>query len=125
MEFNGNQPIYLQLLEEFYRLLTSDEWKPGEKIPSVRQLASIYGVNPNTIQKALQELERENLAISDRTRGRFITEDVALIENLRERSFLEICDQLIQVAEDLKMKPETALRFIESRWNKKEEENHG
>lgn len=124
MDFNGDRPIYIQLYEEFYRLIATGEWEAGEKVGSVRQLALDYGVNPNTVQKALQELDRAELTKSDRTRGRFVTEEEILIEKIRANSFLEACDQLIQMAQDLKMKPEIVFQLIEKRWNAREEDKN-
>lgn len=121
MNFDGDRPIYLQLFEEFYRLIVVGEWAPGTKIDSVRQLAMDYGVNPNTVQRALQELERKELTKTDRTRGRFVTEEEILIDKIRTNSFLEACDHLIQMAEDLQMKPEIAIDLIEKRWMDKKE----
>ena len=83
--FNQHEPIYIQLLERFRARIVNGSWEPGARIDSVRALALEYGVNPNTIQRALSELEREGLAYSERTAGRFITEDQAQIDALRGR----------------------------------------
>lgn len=123
MNFDGDRPIYLQLYEEFYRLIATRQWEAGSKVDSVRQLATDYGVNPNTVQKALQELDRSGLTRSDRTRGRYVTEEEVLIKKVRTHSFLEVCDQLIQMAHDLQMKPEIVHELIEKRWKSKEEKN--
>lgn len=122
MNFDGDRPIYLQLYEEFYRLIASRQWEAGSKVGSVRQLATDYGVNPNTVQKALQELDRAGLTSSDRTRGRYVTEEEILIEKIRTHSFLEACDQLIQMAKDLQMNPELVFQLIEKRWKTMEED---
>ena len=78
-EFNPNMPIYLQIIEEIKRQIVFGEREPGSKIESVRDLAQIMGVNPNTMQKALSELEKEGLIYTERTSGRFITLDKAII----------------------------------------------
>ena len=72
-EFKDNRPIYTQLVEQITLKIVSGEYKIGEKLPSVRDLASEATVNPNTMQKALAELERRGLVYSVRTSGRFIT----------------------------------------------------
>ncbi|MDP4108912.1 MAG: GntR family transcriptional regulator [Bacillota bacterium] len=82
-EFSNERPIYLQLMELFKLNIVSGVFQPGERLPSVRDLAAEASVNPNTMQKALSELEREELVFSQRTSGRFITEDKAMIERVR------------------------------------------
>lgn len=81
---DSSRPIYAQIIEKVSLDIVSGKYQPGDKLPSVRDLAAQAGVNPNTMQKALSELERENLVHSARTRGRFITEDKAMIEKMRE-----------------------------------------
>ena len=71
-EFNNQEPIYLQLIEIIKSQIVSGELKEDEKICSVRELAVQYGVNPNTVQKALSELEREGLIRTERTSGRYV-----------------------------------------------------
>lgn len=78
------RPIYLQLVEEISRRILIGTYAPGEKIPSVRELASEAGVNPNTMQKALSELELMRLLRSERTAGRYVTEDRELILSVRQ-----------------------------------------
>lgn len=79
----SDRPIYLQLLEHIELSIISGVYKPGDKLPSVRDLAEDASVNPNTMQKALVELERSGLVYTQRTTGRFITEDRKMIENLK------------------------------------------
>lgn len=81
--FNDDRPIYLQLMEQIQLKIICGTYKAGEKLPSVRDIASEASVNPNTMQKALTELERTGLVFSKRTSGRFITEDTAMIKNIR------------------------------------------
>ncbi len=75
-KFNNDIPIYLQIMEEFKLQIAQGIYKPGDKIPAVRELAITVGVNPNTMQKALSELEREGVLCSNRTAGRYVSEDV-------------------------------------------------
>ena len=72
--FKEDRPIYSQLVEHIKLGIVSGEWSPGSKLPSVRDLAEEAGVNPNTMQRALADLEREGLVHSKRTSGRYITE---------------------------------------------------
>lgn len=81
---DSSRPIYTQLVERIQLDIIAGTYQPGTRLPSVRDLASAAGVNPNTMQKALTELERKNLVHSARTSGRFITEDTAMIEKMRE-----------------------------------------
>lgn len=81
---DNNMPIYLQLMERIQRDIISGRYGPGDKLPSVRELAVEAAVNPNTMQKALSELERGGLVYSQRTSGRFITEDEELIKELKK-----------------------------------------
>lgn len=78
-----NRPIYLQLVEELQSRIVSGAYPPGAKIDSVRDLAVEAAVNPNTMQRALAELEQSGLLRSERTSGRFVTEDRALIAQVR------------------------------------------
>ncbi|ACD23554.1 GntR family transcriptional regulator [Clostridium botulinum] len=82
-EFKDDRPIYLQLIDQLQLRIISGIYKTGDKLPSVRELASEASVNPNTMQKALTELERKNLVFTQRTSGRFITEDIDLINKIR------------------------------------------
>lgn len=81
---DSSRPIYAQIIEKVSFYIVSGQYQPGDNLPSVRDLAAQAGVNPNTMQKALSELERENLVHSARTSGRFITEDKDMIEKMRE-----------------------------------------
>ena len=81
---DSSRPIYAQIIEKVSLDIVSGKYQPDDKLPSVRDLAAQAGVNPNTMQKALSELERENLVHSARTSGRFITEDKDMIEKMRE-----------------------------------------
>lgn len=80
---DNNMPIYLQLMSRIQRDIISGRYGPGDKLPSVRELAVEAAVNPNTMQKALSELERGGLVYSRRTSGRFITEDEELLKELK------------------------------------------
>ena len=77
-------PIYSQLVEQIKLAIVSGAFLPGDRLPSVRDLAMEAGVNPNTMQRALQELEREEMVFSQRTSGRFVTEDTALINGAKK-----------------------------------------
>ena len=78
-----NMPIYVQIMNKIREAIASGELKPGDRVPSVRELAQDFEVNPNTMQRALTELEREGLLISERTSGRFVTKEIKIIEEAK------------------------------------------
>ena len=79
-KFRTDQPIYSQLVEQIKLAIVSGVFAPGMRMASVRDMAAEADVNPNTLQRALQELERQGLVYSQRTNGRFVTEDTNVIE---------------------------------------------
>lgn len=83
-QFDSGRPIYTQLLEQIRLLIISGRYPAGSKLPSVRDLAAESSVNPNTMQRALAELERSGLIYSQRTSGRFVTEDEELVKKMKE-----------------------------------------
>lgn len=83
-DFDPNIPIYIQVMEEIKKDIFSGHYLAGAKIPSVRELALAYSVNPNTIQKALSELERTDIIYSKRALGRYVSEDETLINGLKK-----------------------------------------
>ena len=82
-DFDNNLPIYIQIIDEIKIMIASGNLKAGDKLSSVRDMAQEFGVNPNTMQRAFSELERENLVFAERTSGRFITKDGGVIVELR------------------------------------------
>ena len=78
--FTEDRPIWQQLTEQITMLILNGEYPPGSRLPAVRELAAQAGVNPNTMQRALAELERDGLVYSQRTAGRFVTEDDTMID---------------------------------------------
>lgn len=83
-QFDNNRPIYIQLIEYLKFKIISGELQIGSRLESVRTMAEEAEVNPNTMQRALSELEREGLVYSQRTKGRFVTEDKSKIEDLKK-----------------------------------------
>lgn len=100
-QLDTNAPIYSQLIGHMKLAIASGGFTPGERLPSVRDLALEAGVNPNTMQRALMELERDGLVFSQRTAGRFVTEDRKVIDEAKRaladaniRSFLDAMSRL-------------------------------
>lgn len=116
MEFDTGSPIWGQLVAEFSRRIVTGEWPPQGKIAGVRELASELGVNPNTVQRSLAELERQELCHSERTAGRFVTSDAARIDALRAELAQEAADDFVRRAHGLGMHSAQARRLIEERW---------
>ena len=94
-QFTDDRPLYTQIMEQIKLKIICGTYKAGEKLPSVRDLATDASVNPNTMQKALSELERINLVFSQRTSGRFITEDINMINNMKKDLAKEQIEQFL------------------------------
>lgn len=88
-EFDPGRPIYMQLCELMTQSIASGEFAPGQRLPGVRELAMQYGVNPNTAQRTMAELERQGLVYSERTSGRFVTTDENRIAGIRRTAAME------------------------------------
>ena len=84
-QFTHDAPIYAQLIRGIQIRIVAGVFPTGERLPSVRDLAAEAGVNPNTMQRALSELEREGLLYSARTTGRYVTDDIRLVNSLKRR----------------------------------------
>lgn len=84
-QLRGDRPIYQQLMEQLTQQIVSGILQAGGKVPPVRELAAEAGVNPNTMQRALADLEREGLLYTNRTSGRYVTEDNQMIDSVREK----------------------------------------
>lgn len=84
-QLQENIPIYMQIMQKVREAIASGELAPGARVASVRELAGAFAVNPNTMQRALNELEREGLLVSERTSGRFVTKDSAQIDAMRRQ----------------------------------------
>ncbi len=113
-ELRNDRPIYLQLMEELKIRIISGIYVSGSKIPSVRELASEAAVNPNTMQKALSELEREGLVFTNRTSGRFITEDKDMIEKMRMNLAKEQLATFLAQMEQLGFSKEEIKKLLEA-----------
>lgn len=109
---NSDRPIFLQIVERIQMDIISGKYKPGDKLPSVRELAAEAAVNPNTMQKAFSELERTGLVYSQRTTGRFITEDTTLIYELKTTLAKEKITEFIALMQQLGFSKEEILVLI-------------
>lgn len=117
---NSDRPIFMQIIEILQFDIVSGKYGPGDKLPSVRDLALEAAVNPNTMQKALSELERSGLVYSQRTSGRFITEDTAMIEELKATLAREKIKEFLDGMEKLGFEKEEAVTLISKVWKGEE-----
>lgn len=109
---NSDRPIFIQIIEKIQMDIISGLYRPGDKLPSVRELAQEASVNPNTMQKALSELERSGLVYTQRTSGRFITEDQTMIEQLKKALAKEKIEQFLENMKQLGFQNEETITLI-------------
>lgn len=112
-ELDNDRPIYLQLMERIQRDIISGVYKPGDKLPSVRDLAVEAAVNPNTMQKALSELERSGLVYAQRTSGRFITEDEAMLKKMKQEQPASHIHEFFEKMRSLGFQDEETLALLQ------------
>lgn len=112
-QFENNLPIYTQILEQIRLGIISGVYPAGSKLPSVRELASEASVNPNTMQRALAELEQSGLIYTQRTAGRFVTEDLDMIGNLKKNIAEEQIRKFFQSMLELGFTEEETIQLME------------
>lgn len=110
---DADKPIYSQLVEIIQMQIISGRYKAGDKLPSVRELAAEASVNPNTMQKAFAELERNGLIITQRTSGRTVTEDIELIKQTQAQLAEEYIRNFFRIMKELGYTEEEILKLIE------------
>ena len=110
--FDNERPIYIQLVEKLKLSIVRGEYPIGSRLPSVRELALIAKANPNTIQKALIKLEEEKLIYTERTNGKYVTEDKRIIEKLKKELAEEIVNKYIKDMEDLGIAKKDAIEYL-------------
>ena len=125
MEFNftNNCPIYIQLADQIVAGILAGEYKPGDKLPSVREFAVIASVNPNTAQRALAELEAAGLIDTMRNTGKFVTGEESAIEMARQERGLVLAERFIKGMAALGYSEEQTMEIIQ-KFCKMEEETH-
>ena len=111
--FDNNIPIYIQLLEYMKIYLISGVFKSGEKLPSVRDFATTFKVNPNTMQKALAELESMNLIYTERTNGKYVTKDGKIIEKLKDEYALTLARSYFQGMKRIGLGKADSIKYLE------------
>lgn len=111
--FDNNTPIYIQLVEQLKIYIISGKIKTGERLPSVRDLALTTKVNPNTMQKALVELEDLKLIYTERTNGKFVTSDQKLIDKYKKQYALELSNKYFYSMENIGFDKNEAIKYLE------------
>ena len=120
--FSNDAPIYAQLIEQIKVGIVTGGFPRGERLPSVRDLATEAGVNPNTMQRAMTELEREGLVYSQRTAGRFVTEDETMIQQAKRGLAERHIKRFLAAMTRLGFRPEEMIDLL--RQEAREENEH-
>ncbi|MFK4762308.1 GntR family transcriptional regulator [Microbacterium sp. ZW T5_45] len=116
MQIDDSRPIWAQLVDEFRRRIVAGEWPAGARVPSVRELALDLGVNPNTVQKALGEIDRLGLTATERTAGRFVTADDGTVAGGRAALAESAADRFAAEAHGIGMTLVEATELLSTRW---------
>jgi DNA-binding transcriptional regulator YhcF (GntR family) len=117
---DDGRPIYTQLVERIQMQIVSGQYKPGDKLPSVRELAATAAVNPNTMQRAFAELEGSGLIITQRTNGRNVTENAGLIEEVRQKLARENTDEFFEKMQQLGYDRSGTLEFLKKSFEERD-----
>ena len=120
-DLDADRPIYAQLVERIQMQIVSGQYLPGGKLPSVRDLAAIAAVNPNTMQKAFAELERSGLIITQRTNGRTVTEDEEMIRKIRAELAREHGDMFFAKMKELGYSEQDAVDLVKKKYEGEKE----
>jgi len=116
MDLDDSRPIWIQLVDDFRMRIITGIWPAGTRIPSVRDLATQAGVNPNTVQRALAELDRSGLTVTERTAGRFVTADAAVLDAVRRELAVGATDTFIAAVTAIGMDLAQAGETLAEQW---------
>ena len=117
-KLTDSRPIWQQLTEQITLRILKGEYPPGGRLPAVRDLAVQAGVNPNTMQRAMAQLEQDGLAVGSRTAGRTVTEDITVIQKARRKRAREAVAECLQILADLGYTREEAVALLKEEWEK-------
>ncbi len=112
--FDNDRPIYSQIIEHMKLFIISGELSPGDKLPSVRDMAADAGVNPNTMQRAMSELERSGLVYANRTSGRYITDNNECIAAVKLEAAKNAVAGFLSQMERIGYNREETIRILEN-----------
>lgn len=118
-DFSSNVPIYIQIMNDVKLKIVAGLWEPGQRLPSVRDLAVEFSVNPNTMQRALAELERDGLLYTERTSGRFVSQDQKKILKAKAEMAEEYTEGFYQSMKKLGYKNKEIIYIVSDRLNQK------
>ena len=121
LEFKSGMPIYMQLISYMKISIVNGKYPPGSKIPAVREMALEAGINPNTVQRAFTELEREGLLHTERTNGRFVTENTDMLVLIKKNMSDELIEEFFMKLEQLGMNRKEVVEAVENWINNHEE----
>ena len=110
---SGDKPIWMQLHEQLTQRIATGIYPKGSRMPAVRELAAEAGVNPNTMQRALAQMEEQGLLYTQRTAGRFVTEDVSVIRQARQRLAVQQAEQFLAAMHRLNFSKEEISALLE------------
>lgn len=122
IEFDNNQPIYLQIMNYIKGEIVTGKLKPGDKIPSVRELAAELQINPNTVQRTFQELERETIVETRRGMGRYVTGSEETIMTIKREMAREVLERFIRGMEELGFRGEDIVAAVAENLQRREQE---
>ncbi len=120
-ELQSSRPIWLQLTEQLSRRIVTGVYPPGTRFPTVRELATEAGVNPNTMQRAIAQLESAGLVTTNRTAGRTVTEDTAVLDAMRQQLAKELRIRYFSEMEALGYSRAEAAAMVAAEKEEKEE----
>lgn len=112
LDYQSRLPIYEQIVEQFERYIAYGVYKPKEQVPSIRELAASLGINPNTVKKAYEELEKRGVIVTISTKGTFVTDNIKHVIDSKIQEKLEVIKANIKELEKLGMTKEEILKEI-------------
>lgn len=121
IQFNKRDPVYLQVIQHFKEQIANGKFKPGEEIPSRRELANQLKINPNTAQRAYKEMEEEELIFTEGNLPSRITKDEKVIEKVRKELIISAVQTFIQSIQTINVPLEDAVELVKEYYDKEEE----
>ena len=122
-DFSSNVPIYIQIMNDVKLKIVSGSWEAGQRLQSVRELAVEFSVNPNTMQRALSEMERDGLLYTERTSGRYVSQDQSKISKARDEMAEEYTEKYYNLMQKLGYKKEEIIYVVSNKLKAKREED--
>lgn len=112
MQYDNNIPIYIQIINSIKADIINGKLKTGDKLPSIREMAVKFKVNPNTLQRVYQELERSNITYTQRGTGSFVREDEDMVKNLKREMATEVVENFIESIKSFGFDNEEIIRVV-------------